>query len=286
VFEAADSVEEWMTLQRRSCQAARVLLRAKIAADAWNHAGFSVECALKAAIMRHQRLNTWPSRAHRPELYTHNLRDLARLANITFLTTDPTASRWCVALGPQRYILSPSYADQGRGRHHRSGLWTKRSCPLADRTLPAAYLSAGQDYLSALRKLGLDPNALLWAIDKTLDDFVLVLITDHFDFTGPLEIYRLLTQAYNLSATPKDISPFIIRLHSPRQAVGASVLSLQADVRTAEGKRSETLWIDIDTHDLRYRNSWVYQVRHKKLSPASRQHQWNRFKNNIERLAA
>ena len=157
---------------------------------------------------------------------------------------------------------------------------------MADRTLPASFLSAGQDYLISLRKLGLDPEALLWAIDKTLDEFVLVLVTSHFDFAGPLEVYRLLTKAYNLSATPKDISPFIIRLHSPRQAVGASVLNWQADVRTTDGKRSETLWIDIDTHDLRYRNSWVYHVRHQKLSPVGRQHQWKRFKNNIDQFAA
>ena len=157
---------------------------------------------------------------------------------------------------------------------------------MADRALPASYLNAGKTYLAALREQGLNPEALLWALDKTIDEFVLVLITAHFDYAGPLEIYRMLTKAYNLAVTPEEISPFIIRVHSPRQAVGKAVLNLQADVKSKDGKQSETLWIDIDTHDLRYRNSWVYCIRRKKLSPVDRQGQWKRFTRNIERVAA
>ena len=45
-------------------------------AQAVFHAGLAVECALKAYIMRSERLNGWPSRDSRPELYTHDIREL------------------------------------------------------------------------------------------------------------------------------------------------------------------------------------------------------------------
>lgn len=45
-------------------------------------AGFAVEFALKALIIKRERLNAWPSKDRRPELYTHNLRDLFQAAGI------------------------------------------------------------------------------------------------------------------------------------------------------------------------------------------------------------
>jgi len=50
-------------------------------------AGFAVEFALKALIIRRERLNSWPSKEHRSELYTHSLRDLFQAAGI-----DPKAA--------------------------------------------------------------------------------------------------------------------------------------------------------------------------------------------------
>ena len=73
-------------------------MRAKITADAWNHAGFAVECAVKAAIMARLRLNVWPSRDHRAEFYTHNLHDLCKILGIQFNTRDPVAPKWQTVL--------------------------------------------------------------------------------------------------------------------------------------------------------------------------------------------
>ena len=78
--------------------------------------------------------------------------------------------------------------------------------------------NAGGHYLDALRKLGLDPVALFWAYDTVVKSFVLVLITEFFDYKGPYEISKLLFKAYNAAATPREIDPFIIRLHSPAQS--------------------------------------------------------------------
>jgi hypothetical protein len=156
-----------------------------------------------------------------------------------------------------------------------------------DDALPSGYLEAGRDFWTALRQLGLVPEALFWAQDKSIGEFALVLITSHFDTKGPTEIYRLLTQAYNLAATPATISPFIIRLHSPSQAISEAIL---------EGEYStnaDFAYFTLDRGDLKYRDKWIYTAKYKngrvkvnKLSPVERARQWKRFKENVERLAA
>jgi hypothetical protein len=60
------------------------------------HAGSGVEAALKAYIMRQERLNGWPSKASRPELYTHDLRQLARIAGIDVKNAGPRRPSWHV----------------------------------------------------------------------------------------------------------------------------------------------------------------------------------------------
>ncbi len=87
------------------------------------------------------------------------------------------------------------------------------------RDLGVARYDGGADYLDALRRLKLEPEALFWAYDRTLEQFVLVIVTSLFDFAGPLALMRLLFDAYNASATPKEIDPFILRLHSPKHAI-------------------------------------------------------------------
>ena len=98
------SSHDWIVLWRRHCAAARHDLAGKQTALAWLNAGFAVECALKAAIMRHQRLNGWPARASRPDLYQHDLANLAREAGIDIsrLTHDPVFPAWCVVRQWQR----------------------------------------------------------------------------------------------------------------------------------------------------------------------------------------
>lgn len=76
-------------------------------------------------------------------------------------------------------------------------------------------MRAGEDYLAALRKLGIEPEALFWAIDHARETPVLMLVSRYFDAVGPLAIQTALFKAYNAAVTPKEIDPFIVRLHSP-----------------------------------------------------------------------
>jgi hypothetical protein len=98
------SSEDWVRLSRRHCAAARNDLSGKHTSIAWLNAGLAVECALKAAIMWHHRLNGWPSRANRPDFYTHDLAKLAKYAgvDIGLLIHDPIFPAWCVVRQWQR----------------------------------------------------------------------------------------------------------------------------------------------------------------------------------------
>src|SRR5262245_53246827 len=59
---------------------------------AWLAAGFSVECALKAAIMSKERMNRWPDRQTAPDLWTHDLRDLFKRLGIDPMGIDPKSA--------------------------------------------------------------------------------------------------------------------------------------------------------------------------------------------------
>lgn len=98
--ETAETIEQWLALASLNCTAALTLLDAKQTVSAWNHAGFAVECTLKAAIMRHQKFNRWPSKEHRPDLYSHNLTVLLTESGLTrqSLLRDPMASKLATVL--------------------------------------------------------------------------------------------------------------------------------------------------------------------------------------------
>jgi hypothetical protein len=83
-----NSVDEWLLLYRRYRGDAEALIAAKRADGAWLAAGFAVECCLKAAIMRKERLNRWPDPDTAPDLWTHDLRGLFRRLGIDPLGLD------------------------------------------------------------------------------------------------------------------------------------------------------------------------------------------------------
>jgi hypothetical protein len=86
-----------MQLCRQHRNAARALIDAHQPNEAWNHAGFSIEMCLKAAIMSRERMNRWPSTVERPDLWTHDLAYLAGLLGISHQRLDPrdpSAAAW------------------------------------------------------------------------------------------------------------------------------------------------------------------------------------------------
>lgn len=93
------NAEQWLTLVHRHERVARAMVDDRsAAAEAHWHAGIAVECALKAYIMRRERLNGWPSKDARPDLYTHSLRSLTLIAGLLPGSKDPHAPSWATVL--------------------------------------------------------------------------------------------------------------------------------------------------------------------------------------------
>ncbi|TRC92180.1 hypothetical protein FJV76_32285 [Mesorhizobium sp. WSM4303] len=158
------------------------------------------------------------------------------------------------------------------------------------------FLIAGQEYGDALAELGLDPHALFWAYDRDEKRHVLVLITDFFDFKGPLEISRQLFRAYNASATPQEIDPFVVRLHSVNQMVGGSLNNFvsggwtfnKMDKVTGKPDGLPMEFEAFAQHGLEIKKGWV--IRHRKIGPARKSvelgRRWDRFTRNVDKVAA
>jgi len=82
----------WRRVAAKRAVAAALIDDKAYCVEAYIAAGFAVECALKAIIMRRNRWNAWPSARSAPGLHTHKLRDLFGEAGID-LATAPVALR-------------------------------------------------------------------------------------------------------------------------------------------------------------------------------------------------
>lgn len=89
---------DWERKAQEQAKTARLLAAAHQWSDAFQHAGFAVECALKCRVMRFKRLNSWPDRTSRKDLYVHNLRKLASSAGIEAMLLAETAARTDIGL--------------------------------------------------------------------------------------------------------------------------------------------------------------------------------------------
>jgi hypothetical protein len=169
------------------------------------------------------------------------------------------------------------------------------------RPVPDRYLKAGQDYLDALISLGLTPHFLGWGWEQSSKQWLLVLVTYIVDAGGPLALNRLLFRAYNAKATPKEISPFIVRVFSPDiipadfWPLGLGKGATVSRVRHADGTKDRNpkiipiqnfqktfLGVDLELVNS-YGNLPARPVRPKFMD---RRKEWTRFKSNVERLAA
>jgi hypothetical protein len=163
---------------------------------------------------------------------------------------------------------------------------------VASRPVSSQYLKAGADYLEALRGLGLNPNFLGWGWETAADRWVLVLVTSIIDAGGPLALNRLLFHAYNAEATPKEISPFVVRVFSSEIVKDDFYLLGQKGltVNAVNGKKRDPIKVENVQRtflgiELEQINSYQ-NLPNKKLKYHDRRRAWQKFKSNVERLAA
>jgi len=153
-------------------------------------------------------------------------------------------------------------------------------------------LKAGASYLESLRTLGLNPNFLGWGWDIAAERWILVLVTSIIDAGGPLALNKLLFRAYNAEATPKGISPFIVRVFSSSIVQNDFYMlgEKELTVETVNGKKRGPIKIENVQRtffgiELEQTNSYQ-NLPTKKLKYHERRQAWQKFKNNVERLAA
>lgn len=181
---------------------------------------------------------------------------------------------------------------------------------MASDELRAEYLTAGQEYLAAVSALGLRPEGLAWArvdhLSENLDDLSsphhspgdawhLVVITSLIDEAGPLAIESVLFEAYNKSATPKLIDPFIVQVMSAKTGFAQEVLNAFARPSVSViGYDEFGKQVDVDTGERQYlvrglwmEQGWVYFINPAKpVGFKDRRRQWLNFRQNVHAIAA
>ena len=106
--------DDWAQSAQESLRGAELLAQAHNWRNAYMLAGLAVEQALKGRIMRHLGLNRWPPRKDRPEFYSHDLGELARLAGLrepleeAILTGEAFGRAWMVA---KDFAINRRYPD-------------------------------------------------------------------------------------------------------------------------------------------------------------------------------
>ena len=164
---------------------------------------------------------------------------------------------------------------------------------MASQPVPAEYLKAGEDYLAALRRLGLHPAFLGWGRETSSNQWLLVMVTSIIDAGGPLALNKLLFKAYNAEATPKEISPFIVRVYSPEVAPDTLYTVGDKSLKIISNPELEGVSISNFTfsfHGVEYEMINAYTIPFQK-KPQKRQYhatvaEWQKFKRNVESLAA
>ena len=72
----------WARVEGKRAVASRLVADRKYCREAWMACGTAVEFGMKAAIMKRARFNTWPDKATRPDLHTHDLRALLKALGV------------------------------------------------------------------------------------------------------------------------------------------------------------------------------------------------------------
>jgi HEPN domain-containing protein len=106
-------------LARTRLAEAKALMGAGFPDGAYYLAGYAVECALKACIARGTERHDFPDKKSVDASYTHNLKDLVKVANLEMARSqeagsDPVFGRY--------WDLVQQWSEQSRYRRHSSGL--------------------------------------------------------------------------------------------------------------------------------------------------------------------
>ncbi|WP_297507324.1 hypothetical protein [uncultured Caulobacter sp.] len=154
-------------------------------------------------------------------------------------------------------------------------------------------LKAGREYAAALKKLGFVPDALVWASpggeakpvnpDHQLE---LLIVSSWVDNVGPKAIYDLLFEAYEFSATPQEVDPFIVSLFSPETQVAKDLWGAIHTLRTEPlGDDARPMFV-LGMLDYATIPDWIISYRTSKSNHFADLRRFHAFQNNVAKLAA
>ena len=156
--------------------------------------------------------------------------------------------------------------------------------------LPENLNSAGRAYYDALRKLGFDPEGLLWAYDYEAEKFRLWLVWSGLDRFGPLAMSRLLFRAYRAAALPTEIDPFTVYVVPPEHVIA----QMSEHIIKSHEEKSQIVETqlqmgsdEIDSKPLNLLSTdWIYHIQRKRFNVKKVNRDWRQFNENIGALAA
>lgn len=129
---------ELKKLAKERIRDARALLAAKRWSGAYYLAGYAVECALKARILRYVEATgvIFPDRKYAERCWTHDLEELVKLADL-----EATRGQKAAANPPfgKNWLVVKDWSEQSRYRrtpHHQAKKLFKAITNLADGVLP------------------------------------------------------------------------------------------------------------------------------------------------------
>ncbi len=150
-------------------------------------------------------------------------------------------------------------------------------------------LKAGREYAAALKKLGFNPSALLWAGvgDQSADSKMeLLIVTNWVDHVGPKAIYDVLFEAYDASATPKEVDPFVVSLFSPHTQVATDIRDAIHTMRTRPLGDDARPMLILGMMDYFTIPDWIISYRTSKSAHFDELRRFHAFQNNVAQLAA
>ncbi len=162
----------------------------------------------------------------------------------------------------------------------------------AERALDAARVAAGKEYLAALNGLGLEPDVLCWVYDADADEMQLAIVTSMAERVEGLSIYKLLFRAYEASATPREIDPFIVSVYGPRSHFGMALrrhLGGMARCGTFSSPERAAMFTMTNagaSGRLVVLGRGVYAAKEGRRSAAEDLQRFKRFQRRVEALAA
>lgn len=148
---------------------------------------------------------------------------------------------------------------------------------------------AGREYLAALRKLGFQPDIVAWALATPSPEVTrheLLIVTSWVDTIGPLPIYDLLFEAYDNSATPKEIDPFVVSLFSHQTQVAIDLNSAAIVADDARNDPTSRPMMILGMLDYATVPEWILFHRTAKSTRFEDARRFAAFKTNVARLAA